>query len=138
MIGIDPTRLNANNILDTTAAQVRQDFSGQYGGSGSGSGKNFMNMFDRHAGEGVVAVIGGIPIEAIMGLRAFRGVPAEEVLELIIDELVMSDDEEEGDDILTPDCRGGGDFNFGSGFPPPGGGFGGGPGGFGGGPGITA
>jgi hypothetical protein len=126
MIGIDPTRLDADQLLDTTTSQVRKQFSRQYGGPNSGSGKNYMKMFGRHAAEGVVGVIGGIPLDAIMGLRAFRGVPTEEDLEEIIEELVMSDSEE--DDDLTPECSGGGGFNFGPQFPPPGGGMGGGPG----------
>ena len=135
MIGIDSSRLNSDQLLDTTSAQVRRQFSRQYGGPNSGSGKNYMRMFGRHADEGVVGVIGTIPLDAIMGLRAFRGVPTEEELEEIIEELVMSESEEEDDDNLSPDCSGGGGFNFGPGFPPPGGGMGG---GMGGGPGITA
>lgn len=130
MIGIDPTRLNADQVLDTTSSDVRDKFAGRYGGPTSKSKKNFMKMFDKHADEGVVGVIGNIPLDAIMGLRAFRGVPTEEDLEEIIEELVMSESEE--DDDLTPDCRGGGGFDGGPG------GFGGGSGGFGGGPGITA
>ena len=130
MIGIDPTRLNADNILDTTTRRVRRQFARRYGGRNSESGKNFMNMYDRHADEGVVAVVGGIPLDAIIGLRAFRNVPDEDDLEQIIEELVMSEDEGDGDDILTPDCKGGPGFDGGPG------GFGGGPGGFGGGPGF--
>lgn len=86
-----------------------------------------MKMFGRHADEGVVGVIGTIPLDSIMGLRAFRGVPTPEELEEIIDELVMSESEE--DDDLTPECNDGNGFNFGpNNFPPPGGGLGGGPG----------
>ncbi len=124
MIGIDPSRLNDDQLLDTTSPAVRRQFARQYGGSGSGSGKNYMKMYGRHASEGVVGVIGDIPLDAIMGLRAFRGVPTQDELEEIIEELVMSESEE--DDDLTPECSGG--FNFGSGFPPPGDGSGGGPG----------
>lgn len=131
MIGIDPARLDANNLLDTTSDQTRGQFAQQYGGPGSGSGCNYMNMYDQHRSEGVVAVIGGIPIDAIMALRAFRNVPDLDVLEEIIEELVASDSEEEEDIELDPTCSGGG-FNFGPGWPPPDGGAGG------GGDGITA
>src|SRR5262249_25017318 len=103
-------------------------FYKRYGGSKRKTQKSWMGMYDEHASEGVVGLIGDVPRDAIIGLRAFRGVPEEDVLETIIDELVMS--ESEGDDDLTPECSGGFNFGSGSGFPPPGDGSGG--------PGITA
>lgn len=134
IIGIDPSRLNANQLLDTTTDQMRDQFAQQYGGPGSGSGKNYMKMFNRHRSEGVVGLVGTIPLDAIMGLRAVRGVPDVEDLEEILEELVASDSEEEDVD-LDPFCDDGSNSNFGSGWPPPDGGMGG---GMGGGDGITA
>lgn len=98
MVAVDPRRLGQDNVLSLPSSGTRKKFAERYGPGNKHGNRNWLGMYDQHAKEGVAAVKGGIPRSAIVGLRAFRGVPEQEDMEKILNELGSVTDDEESDE----------------------------------------
>jgi hypothetical protein len=91
MIAIDRTRLNADDVLDLTDAALQEEYKATHSVKPK-------SMYMTHRKEGVVATLNTVPHEAVVGIRAFRGVPSQDELTTMIDDLVNVEGNENTDD----------------------------------------
>jgi hypothetical protein len=116
MVSIDPSLLPQGSVLNLDDPAVRRQV---LTGNRSGYGR----MYDAHRDEGVVVIDGDVPREAIIAIRAFRGVQSEEDIEGMLEDLVASEDEDNEEGSLPDEPQPRGFFRKDQDDPPPGGGL---------------
>lgn len=114
VVSIDPSRLAQDNVLDLRDPKVRNPFAQSYGDRPKPEGakrkpQNFMGMYDQHASEGVVALKGDIPLEAIEAMVHTGGsLTKEQAAELekrLLNSTFHSEHEEYHDNLPRKDDR---------------------------------
>ncbi len=94
IVAVDTSRIKSKkDVLDLEDKVVEDRFLRKY--------QMFEKMYKKLKDEGVVVITAGIPRSAVMTMRAFRGIPSEARLRIILAKLLGEVDESTPSDELS-------------------------------------